>query len=82
MGRQRMNTQRDAILGYAQELGSYYIQLFEDHRTVASCYGLRCQDTSSDQAESIMTTLILKKSYWMNGSAFQDIVKGLQPISV
>ncbi|MFW2174566.1 hypothetical protein ACG95N_13705 [Acinetobacter guillouiae] len=75
-----MVTQRDAILGYADEQHAYYIRLIEDNNVLGSQYGLFCENTNSDIAESIMTTLFLKKSFWLNGSEFSDIVKGLEPL--
>ncbi len=76
-----MNTQRDAILGYADEQHAYYIRLIENNSTLGeSCYGLPCAHPNSEESEQIMTTLFLKKSFWLNGSAFHDIIKGLQPI--
>ncbi|MEK5764770.1 hypothetical protein VXE39_18710, partial [Acinetobacter junii] len=42
--------------------------------------GLFCENPDSEAAESIMTTLFLKKSFWLNGSEYLDIVKGLQPL--
>ncbi|MEG0482660.1 hypothetical protein [Acinetobacter piscicola] len=77
-----MATQRDAILGYADEQHAYYIRLIEDNTVLGSQYGLFCENTNSDTAESIMTTLFLKKSFWLNGSAFNDIVKGLEPLTL
>lgn len=76
-----MKNQRDAILGYAQELHTYYIQFIENNTVLSNRYGLACQDISDNQAENIMTTLILKKSFWINGSSLQDIVKGLKPLT-
>ena len=76
-----MNNQRDAILGYADEQHAYFIRLIEDNIIVGKSYGLFCESPNSEAAESIMTTLFLKKSFWLNGSAFQDIVKGLNPIT-
>lgn len=67
---------RDAILGYAQELNAYYIQLMENHRIIAQKYGLFC-DANEQLAEQVMTTLILKKSFWLNGSSVQQIIDGL-----
>ena len=80
MENSNMKNQRDAILGYAQELHTYYIQFIENNTVLDNRYGLACQDISDDQAENIMTTLILKKSFWINGSNLQDIVKGLKPL--
>ena len=77
-----MATQRDAVLGYADEQHAYYIRLIEDNNVLDSQYGLFCENTNSDDAESIMTTLFLKKSFWLNGSAFNDIVKGLEPLAL
>ncbi|OTG89236.1 hypothetical protein [Acinetobacter sp. ANC 3832] len=77
-----MTTQRDAILGYADEQHAYYIRLIENDTVLGSNYGLPCANPNSDIAESIMTTLFLKKSFWLNGSEFTDIVKGLQPLSL
>lgn len=77
-----MATQRDAVLGYADEQHAYYIRLIEDNNVMGSQYGLFCENTNSDDAESIMTTLFLKKSFWLNGSSFHDIVKGLQPLAL
>ena len=75
-----MNTQRDAILGYANEKHAYFIQLIENNMVMGESYGLVCPHPNSEAAESIMTTLFLKKSFWMNGSAFTDIIKGLEPL--
>lgn len=77
----KMTTQRDAILGYADDQHAYYIRLIEDNIVLGSHYGLICEQ-NTDEAESIMTTLFLKKSFWLNGSTFSDIVKGLQPLSL
>ncbi|GAA5014919.1 MULTISPECIES: hypothetical protein [Acinetobacter] len=77
-----MNTQRDAILGYANEQHAYYIRFIENNTVLGNCYGLFCPDPESDDAENIMMTLFLKKSFWLNGSDFQNIVKGLQPLAV
>ncbi len=77
-----MATQRDAILGYADEQHAYYIRLIENDHVLGSQYGLFCENTNSDDAESIMTTLFLKKSFWLNGSEFNDIVKGLEPLAL
>lgn len=74
-----MNIQRDAILGYADKQHAYFIQLIENNTNLGNSYGLIC-NPHSDDAESIMTTLFLKKSFWLNGSAFTDIIKGLEPI--
>ena len=73
-----MNNQRDAILGYADEQHAYYIRLIENNTVLGDSYGLTCQHPNSEAAESIMTTLFLKKSFWLNGSAFTDIIKGLE----
>lgn len=75
-----MNTQRDAILGYADDQHAYYIRLIENNSPLGESYGLPCAHPHSEESEQIMTTLFLKKSFWLNGSAFQDIIKGLQPI--
>ena len=75
-----MNNQRDAILGYADEKHAYFIHLIENNTVLGSCYGLFCDSPNSEAAESIMTTLFLKKSFWLNGSEFQDIIQGLNPI--
>ncbi|ENX41006.1 MULTISPECIES: hypothetical protein [unclassified Acinetobacter] len=75
-----MNNQRDAILGYADEQHAYFIRLIENDTVLGNCYGLFCESPNSEAAESIMTTLFLKKSFWLNGSEFSDIVKGLNPI--
>ena len=77
-----MTTQRDAILGYSDDQHAYYIRLIENDTVLGSHYGLICEQSDSDIAESIMTTLFLKKSFWLNGSEFSDIVKGLQPLFV
>ncbi len=77
-----MATQRDAILGYADKQHAYYIRLIENDNVLGSQYGLFCENTNSDDAESIMTTLFLKKSFWLNGSEFNDIVKGLEPLAL
>ncbi len=74
-----MKTQRDAILGYAKELHAYYIQFIENNTLLDTCYGLSCQN--DEQAENVMTTLLMKKSFWIDGSAFQDIIKGLHPLT-
>ena len=57
-----MTTQRDAILGYADDQHAYYIRLIEDNIVLGSHYGLVCEQ-NTDEAESIMTTLYLKKSF-------------------
>lgn len=75
-----MKNQRDAILGYADDLHAYYIRFIEDNMVLGESYGLFCNHPENDEAEQIMTTLFLKKSFWINGSDFQDIVKGLQEI--
>ncbi|ENW03792.1 MULTISPECIES: hypothetical protein [Acinetobacter] len=75
-----MNNQRDAILGYADEQHAYFIRLIENNTVLGNCYGLFCESPDSEAAESIMTTLFLKKSFWLNGSEFQHIVQGLQPL--
>ncbi|KAA8734776.1 hypothetical protein F4V57_03165 [Acinetobacter qingfengensis] len=77
-----MNIQRDAILGYADERQVYFIQFIENNTVMGERYGLLCQHSDAEVAESIMTTLFLKKSFWLNGSEFQDIVKGLMPITI
>lgn len=77
-----MKTHRDAILGYANDQNAYYIRLIENNAELGHLYGLSCDQPDSDAAESIMTTLFLKKSFWMNGSAFTDIVKGLKTITL
>ena len=77
-----MTTQRDAILGYSDDQHAYYIRLIENDTVLGSHYGLICEHSYGDEAESAMTTLFLKKSFWLNGSAFSDIVKGLQPLSL
>ena len=74
----KMNNQRDAILGYADEQHAYYIRLIENNMELGESYGLVCPHPNSEAAESIVTTLFLKKSFWLNGSAFNDIIKGLQ----
>ncbi|ENV36550.1 MULTISPECIES: hypothetical protein [Acinetobacter] len=76
-----MNNRRDAILGYADEQHAYFIRLIEDNNVLGNSYGLFCESPNSEAAESIMTTLFLKKSFWLNGSEFNDIVKGLNLIS-
>lgn len=76
-----MNNQRDAILGYADEQHAYFIRLIENDTVLGNSYGLFCESPDSESAESIMTTLFLKKSFWLNGSEFNDIVKGLNPIT-
>ncbi|MDH0030162.1 MULTISPECIES: hypothetical protein [unclassified Acinetobacter] len=76
-----MNNQRDAILGYADEKHAYFIRLIENNIVLGNSYGLFCESPNSEAAESIMTTLFLKKSFWLNGSEFNDIVKGLNPIT-
>ena len=76
-----MNNQRDAILGYADEQHAYFIRLIENNTVLGNSYGLFCESPDSESAESIMTTLFLKKSFWLNGSEFKDIVKGLNPIT-
>ncbi|WP_038342460.1 hypothetical protein [Acinetobacter sp. A47] len=76
-----MNKQRDAILGYADEQHAYFIRLIENNTVLGNSYGLFCENPDSETAESIMTTLFLKKSFWLNGSEFNDIVKGLNPIT-
>jgi len=48
---------------------------------LGNSYGLFCESPDSENAEHIMTTLFLKKSFWLNGSEFKDIVKGLNPIT-
>lgn len=73
-----MTIQRDAILGYTETQHAYYIQLIENNIRIGNQYGLFCKNNHSDAAESIMTTLFLKKSFWLNGSEFDDIVKGLE----
>jgi len=75
-----MNNQRDAILGYADEQHAYFIQLIENNTILGNSYGLICNNPHSDDADSIMTTLFLKKSFWLNGSAFTDVIKGLEAI--
>ncbi len=75
-----MNTQRDAILGYANDQHAYYIRLIENDAILGTDYGLVCEQSNVDAADSIMTTLFLKKSFWLNGSDFSDIVKGLQAL--
>ena len=75
-----MNTQRDAILGYANDQHAYYIRLIENDVILGTDYGLACEQSNVDAADSIMTTLFLKKSFWLNGSDFSDIVKGLQAL--
>lgn len=74
----KMKNQRDAILGYAQELHAYYIQFIENNKILENRYGLVCEST--EHAERIMTTLMLKKTFWIDGSTLQDITKGLQPL--
>ncbi|MDA1254358.1 MAG: hypothetical protein O2928_07690 [Proteobacteria bacterium] len=76
-----MNNRRDAILGYADEQHAYFIRLIEDNNVLGNSYGLFCESPNSEASESIMTTLFLKKSFWLNGSEFNDIVKGLNLIS-
>ncbi len=76
-----MNNRRDAILGYADEQHAYFIRLIEENNVLGNSYGLFCESPNSEAAESIMTTLFLKKSFWLNGSEFNDIVKGLNLIS-
>jgi len=76
-----MNNRRDAILGYADEQHAYFIRLIEDNNVLGNSYGLFCESPNSEAAESIMTTLFLKKSFWLNGSEFNDIIKGLNLIS-
>ncbi|EKU52196.1 MULTISPECIES: hypothetical protein [Acinetobacter] len=76
-----MNNQRDAILGYADEQHAYFIRLIENNTVLGNSYGLFCESPDSENAEHIMTTLFLKKSFWLNGSEFNDIVKGLNPIT-
>lgn len=73
-----MKNQRDAVLGYANEQHAYYIRLIENDAVLGESYGLFCENQDSEAAESIMTTLFLKKSFWLNGSEYIDIVKGLQ----
>ena len=75
-----MNSQRDAILGYADEQHAYFIRLIENNTILGHSYGLFCESPDSEAAESIMTTLFLKKSFWLNGSEFQNVVQGLQPL--
>ncbi len=75
-----MKNQRDAVLGYANEQDAYYIRLIENDAVLGESYGLFCENPDSETAESIMTTLFLKKSFWLNGSEYLDIVKGLQPL--
>lgn len=75
-----MNNRRDAILGYADEQHAFFIRLIENNTVLGESYGLFCDNQNSEAAESIMTTLFLKKSFWLNGSEFNDIVKGLNPI--
>lgn len=76
-----MNTQRDAILGYADDQHAYYIRLIENNAPLGeACYGLTCDHPHSEESEKIMTTLFLKKSFWLNGSTFSDTIKGLQAI--
>jgi hypothetical protein len=77
-----MQQQRDAILGYTDQQQAYYIRFIENHSVVGDSYALFCATSDAEHAESIMTTLLLKKSFWLNGSSFQDIVKGLQSIHV
>jgi hypothetical protein len=72
-----MNNQRDAILGYADEQHAYFIRLIENNTVLGNA--MDCF-VKSEAAESIMTTLFLKKSFWLNGSEFQHIVQGLQPL--
>jgi hypothetical protein len=73
-----MKNQRDAVLGYANEQHAYYIRLIENDAVLGESYGLFCENPDSEPAESIITTLFLKKSFWLNGSEYIDIVKGLQ----
>ena len=73
-----MKNQRDAVLGYANKQHAYYIRLIENDAVLGESYGLFCENPDSEAAESIMTTLFLKKSFWLNGSEYIDIVKGLQ----
>jgi len=73
-----MKNQRDAVLGYTNEQHAYYIRLIENDAVLGESYGLFCENPDSEAAESIMTTLFLKKSFWLNGSEYIDIVKGLQ----
>ena len=75
-----MNNQRDAILGYTDEQHAYFIRLIENNTILGYSYGLFCESPDSEAAESIMTTLFLKKSFWLNGSEFQNVVQGLQPL--
>ena len=74
-----MKNQRDAVLGYANEQHAYYIRLIENDAVLGESYGLFCENPDSEAAESIMTTLF-EKSFWLNGSEYLDIVKGLQPL--
>ncbi|MBF6964618.1 hypothetical protein HN241_01275 [Acinetobacter baumannii] len=76
-----MKNQRDAVLGYADEQHAYYIRLIENDAVLGESYGIFCENQESEAAESIMTTLFLKKSFWLNGSEFTDIVKGLHPLT-
>ena len=75
-----MNNQRDAILGYTDEQHAYFIRLIENNTILGQSYGLFCESPDSEAAESIMTTLFIKKSFWLNGSEFQNVVQGLQPL--
>ena len=76
-----MPLQRDAILGYADQQQAYYIRFIENHRVIGSYTTLK-HSPQSDDAEHIMTLLYLKKTFWLNGSAFQDVIKGLQSLPV
>ena len=40
-----MATQRDAVLGYADEQHAYYIRLIEDNNVLGSQYGLFCENS-------------------------------------
>ena len=75
-----MKNQRDAVLGYANEQRADYMRLIENDAALGESYGLFCENPDSEAAESIITTLFLKKSFWLNGSEYLDIVKGLQPL--
>lgn len=74
-----MQAQRDAILGYAEQQHAYYIRFIEDHQVIGGSYTLL---SDAEDAEKIMTLLYLKKTFWLNGSTFQDVIKGLQILAV
>lgn len=72
---------RDAILGYTREENAFFIRLFEDDQAVSAFFGMYYDQKDEEEAEKIMSLLYVKKLFWLNGTALEDTLKGLDKLT-